>query len=346
MTAFFAEYGLFLLETLTILLVFLAVVVLVMILVSRKEQGDQPQGRIEVIDLRHGFEDAEAAIRAAISPRKAYKAWEKEQETRHKQRGKEAGTWPEKVMYVLDFDGDIHASAVHSLREEITAILAVAQPGDEVVLRLESAGGVVHGYGLAASQLQRIRDRGVPLTVCVDKVAASGGYMMACIADKLVAAPFAILGSIGVIGQLPNFNRVLKKYDIDFEMHTAGAYKRTLTVFGENTPEARNKFIEDLNETHRLFRDFVARFRPALDLPKVATGEIWFGTDAIGLKLVDELGTSDEYLASRIRECHVVQVVYRYRKTFAQRLGFGVEASLDRLLVRWLGRLQRSHFPG
>ncbi|MGK3627588.1 protease SohB, partial [Acinetobacter sp. A11] len=148
-------------------------------------------------------------------------------------------------IFVLDFKGDIQASAVENLREEITLILATAKAGrDRIVVRLESPGGMVHGYGLAAAQLVRLRDAGFHLTICVDKVAASGGYMMACIANEIIAAPFAIVGSIGVVAQVPNFNRLLKEHNVDFELYTAGQYKRTVTMFGENTPEGKAKFEE------------------------------------------------------------------------------------------------------
>jgi serine protease SohB len=232
------------------------------------------------------------------------------------------------------------------LREEVSAILAVASHTDEVLVRLESTGGVVHGYGLASSQLQRIRDRGIPLIVAIDKVAASGGYMMACMANRVLAAPFAIIGSIGVVGQVPNINRLLKKHDVDIELHTAGAYKRTLTVLGENTDAARSKFVEDLNQVHQLFKQLVGRMRPDLDIEKVATGEIWFGQEAIGLKLVDEIMTSDEYLQSRFGEQRILRLAHKYRKNLAQKAGFGIEAAVDRTVVRWLGRIQNSRlFP-
>jgi serine protease SohB len=199
-------------------------------------------------------------------------------------------------VFVLGFHGDIRAHAVRNLREEISALLTLAEPEDSVVVRLESSGGMVHAYGLAAAQLTRIRERGIPLTVCVDKVAASGGYLMACVADRIVAAPFAMVGSIGVLAQIPNFHRLLKKHDIDYELLTAGQYKRTLTVFGRNTDTARQKFAEELEDTHALFREFVQRYRPGLDVAAVATGEVWFGERAQGLGLVDTLGTSDALL--------------------------------------------------
>ncbi|MCY1432557.1 putative protease SohB [compost metagenome] len=220
----------------------------------------------------------------------------------------------------------------------------MATAEDEVVLRLESGGGMVHGYGLAASQLARIRDAGVPLTVCVDKVAASGGYMMACIGQKILSAPFAILGSIGVVAQLPNVHRLLKKHDIDFEVLTAGEYKRTLTVFGENTEKGREKFQEDLETTHELFKGFVSRYRPQLSIDEVATGEIWLGQAALGKQLVDELQTSDEYLAARARVADVYQLNFVRKKTMQERFGVGVSVVIDRVLVTWWERLGRSRF--
>ncbi|MDC0524502.1 protease SohB, partial [Porticoccaceae bacterium] len=214
-----------------------------------------------------------------------------------------------------------------------------ATPKDEVLLRLESSGGMVHSYGLASSQLDRLRKKNIPLTVCVDKVAASGGYMMACVADKILAAPFAIIGSIGVIAQMPNFNKVLKKHDVDFELLTAGEHKRTLTMFGENTDKGREKFIEELEETHELFKDYVSTRRPQVDIDKIATGEIWYGARAQDMALIDDIQTSDEYLVSRIEEADVFKISYVFKKKLHERLGLAAEESADRLLVKWWARL-------
>ena len=233
------------------------------------------------------------------------------------------------------------AHEVSSLREEITAVLAVARAEDQVVLRLESPGGVVHGYGLASSQLQRLRDKQIPLTVAVDKVAASGGYMMACVADKIVAAPFSIIGSIGVVAQIPNFNRFLKNKDIDVELHTAGQYKRTLTLLGENTEEGRQKFREDLNDTHQLFKSFVQQMRPTLDIDQVATGEHWYGTQALEKGLVDLVETSDELLLGLIDNHDVIGVRYQQRKKMLDRFTGSAAESADRLLLRWWQRGER-----
>ena len=236
-------------------------------------------------------------------------------------------------IYVLDFKGDTAASAVEQLREEITLILATAKAGrDRVVVRLESPGGMVHGYGLAAAQLVRLRDAGFHLTICVDKVAASGGYMMACIGSEIVSAPFAILGSIGVVAQVPNFNRLLKEKNIDFEMYTAGQYKRTVTMFGENTEEGKAKFEEELQQTHVLFKHFVEKYRPQLNVEKVATGEHWYGQDALDLNLVDKLQTSDEYLLSLLPQHDIYVIQTRKKPTLGEKLGLQAAQIADSLI--------------
>lgn len=215
---------------------------------------------------------------------------------------------PQTRVFVLDFKGDLLATAAESLREEVTVVLGVTAPGDEVVLRLESSGGAVHGYGFAASQLARLRDKKVPLTVCVDKVAASGGYMMACVGDKVLAAPFAILGSIGVVAPVPNLHRLLDRFGVDYEDVTAGKHKRTVTLLGVNTEEGRAKFKEQIDETHTLFKRFVTDMRPSLDIETVATGEHWYGTRAVELGLVDALRTSDDYLLDRSGSARIFEV--------------------------------------
>ncbi|WP_111931861.1 protease SohB [Acinetobacter baumannii] len=236
-------------------------------------------------------------------------------------------------IFVLDFKGDIQASAVENLREEITLILATAKAGrDRVVVRLESPGGMVHGYGLAAAQLVRLRDAGFHLTICVDKVAASGGYMMACIANEIISAPFAVVGSIGVVAQVPNFNRLLKEHNVDFELYTAGQYKRTATMFGENTPEGKAKFEEELQQTHVLFKHFVEKYRPQLNVDKVATGEHWYGQDALDLNLVDKLQTSDEYLLALLPQHDVYVINTRKKATLGEKLGLQAAQMADSLI--------------
>ncbi|RUR09150.1 protease SohB [Legionella septentrionalis] len=276
---FLAQYGLFALKTFTLVIAFLLLVAGIVAL------GRKPKPKLEIISLNKQWESMQQRMHKEILGKKLPK----------EKKSKE----PKSSLYVLDFTGDIKASQVEQLREEITAILEVAQPEDEVVIRLESPGGAVNGYGLAASQLQRIRDKKIPLTVCIDKMAASGGYLMACVANHIVAAPFAIIGSIGVVAQLPNFHRWLKKNDIDVELLTAGEYKRTLTLFGENTEKGRKKFQEDLEKIHQSFRQYVLENRQELDIDKVATGEHWLASDAYDLRLVDSLQTSDEYLSEK-----------------------------------------------
>ena len=246
-------------------------------------------------------------------------------------------------VYVLDFKGDTAASAVEHLREEITLILATANAGrDRVVLRLESPGGMVHGYGLAAAQLVRLREAGFHLTICVDKVAASGGYMMACIANQIISAPFAVVGSIGVVAQVPNFNRLLKEHHIDFELYTAGEYKRTVTMFGENTEEGKAKFEQELQQTHALFKHFVGKYRQQINVQQVATGEHWYGQDALDLNLVDELKTSDEYLLSLLAEHDVYSIETRKKPTLGDKLGLQAAQIVDRMVPSVVNKVVES----
>lgn len=236
-------------------------------------------------------------------------------------------------LFVIDFDGDVEASAVDNLREEITAIISAASPNDRVLVRLESPGGMVHAYGLAASQLSRIKAANLSLIIAVDQVAASGGYMMACVADHIIAAPFAVVGSIGVVAELPNFHRLLRHNKVDYEQHTAGEYKRTLTMFSENTDAAREKFKKELEETHDLFKQFITDNRPSLDIDKVATGEHWYGTQALALGLIDSIQTSDDYIVNAAKESDVFEVSYEVKKPLADRLSFSINSALEKAIL-------------
>jgi serine protease SohB len=298
--------------------VVVALLIMVGGVVALTRRGGEPdhRGRLDIRHLNEDYDGMALALKAATLPKKALKQARKEQKARDKQHDKIA----RRRVFVLNFHGDLRAAAVASLREEVTAVLTAAQPDDEVMVRLESAGGLVHAYGLAAAQLLRIRDRRIKLTVAVDKVAASGGYLMACVADRIIAAPFAILGSIGVIAQLPNFNRLLKKHDIDYEQFMAGEFKRTVTIFGENTDKGRHKFQEEIEVTHTLFKEFVKSHRPQLDLDQVATGEYWYGTRALEHRLADELRTSDDYLLDASSGADLYEVSYTGKKPWLARL--------------------------
>lgn len=338
------EYGLFLAQAVTIVA---AILILVVGLVSigMRQRADQHEGHIEIRDLNEKYHHIGEVLRNSVDDhetlKRRKKAEKKEEKTKAKQARKKlkhgADKPPDdrrKRLFVLNFDGDIRAGATDSLREEISAILPQVAEGDEVLVKLESPGGLVHSYGLAASQLQRIRAAKVPLVVAVDKVAASGGYMMACVADRIIAAPFAVLGSIGVLAQLPNFHRLLQKHDIDFELLTAGEYKRTLTMFGENTQKGREKFIEELEETHGLFKDFVSANRPTLDISRVATGEVWYGQHALQQGLVDELQTSDAFVQSRLANWDVFEVRFVHKKNWQEKLGLAAEGALERAFLK------------
>lgn len=344
---FLTEFGLFIAKTVT-LVVALLVIVSVVLSAAHKDKDDQgSDGELRVRKLNEKYRKLKESLQAKLrsdSERKAFeKARKKDDKAKQKaekaqRKSGDADDKPRPKVYVLDFDGDIKASDTDSLRRSITAVLSVAEPGtDEVVIRLESGGGLVHSYGLAAAQLDRIRAKGIRLTACVDKVAASGGYMMACVADRIVASPFAILGSIGVVAQLPNFHRFLKKNDVDFEILTAGEHKRTMTVFGENTDKGRTKFLEDLEDTHVLFKEYVGERRPELDIAAVANGDIWFGRRALEVKLVDEIKTSDEYLIEACDNADVISVGFQRKRTLPEKLGLATSAALEHTVWRVLG---------
>ncbi|CED59358.1 probable protease SohB [Moritella viscosa] len=355
---FLNEYGIFLAKTITFVLVLLFVVVSIINLTSKQKKSN---GRLEITNLSEQFKDVEDELQLHLVSEDEAKILEKEQhkaekkkhkdelkafKKAHKDKGndKDAVTKEdiEPRLFVLDFTAGIDAKEVASLREEITAILFVANEHDEVLVRLESGGGVVHGYGLASSQLERLKQANIKLTIAVDKVAASGGYMMACIADHIIAAPFAIVGSIGVVAQIPNFNRLLKKNNIDVEQLTAGEFKRTLTMFGENDDAGREKFQQELEETHVLFKNFVSTHRPDMDIEKIATGEHWFGTHAHERGLVDTLQTSDDYLLKANKSKTIYIVKYVVRKKLAEKLAQAASMAISISLNKFL---QQSKFP-
>ncbi|TYC62618.1 protease SohB [Marinobacter sp. BW6] len=350
---FLTEYGLFLAKIVTFVVAALVVISVIMS-AAQKDRGDhEGEGELKIKKLNEKYEKLRESIQSRLmsdQQRKAFQKARKKEQKAEKKAAKARKDTSEQEdgrgrVYVLDFDGDIKASDTDPLRRAITAVLSIADPEkDEVVIRLESGGGLVHSYGLAAAQLDRIRSKGVRLTACVDKVAASGGYMMACVADRIVASPFAILGSIGVVAQLPNFHRFLKKNDVDFEVLTAGEHKRTMTIFGENTDKGRQKFLEDLEDTHGLFKEYVSERRPDLDIAAVANGDIWFGKRALEVKLIDEIKTSDEYLIEACDRADVVSVAYQRKRTLPEKLGLATSAALEHTVWKVLGAFRNQKF--
>lgn len=342
---FLYEYGLFFAKVITLVIAVIAIIVTIAMSASKQKAK---KGELTITNLSDQFDDIAEELQHHLLTKEEWKQKEKDDKKKLKEQAKKekSGESKEKQhrTYVIDFKGGIDAKEVDALREEITAILTVANKEDEVFVRLESGGGVVHGYGLAASQLDRIRQREIPLTISVDKVAASGGYMMACVANKIIAAPFAMLGSIGVIAQLPNFNKILKKNDIEFEQLTAGEYKRTLTMFGENTDKGREKFVEELEEIHDKFKAHVANHRPEMDISKAATGEVWLGEKAKEIGLVDEIQTSDDYLQFANESRDILSIKYELKKGIAEKLAFAASTSVDSVVSKLLQR--NRIFPG
>ena len=338
MSEFFIEYGLFLLKVATIVIA-IVIVMGVAASIGRKASREG----LEVESINQKYKSLASTLRQAVLNKDERKKEAKAEKKRDKAAAKEASQ--RLRSFVINFKGDLKASAVPSLREEVSAVLDVAAPEDNVIVCLENHGGVVHEHGLAASQLARIRERDIPLIVCVDKVAASGGYLMACVASKIYAAPFAILGSIGVLAQIPNFNRLLDDHGIDFEQITAGEYKRTVTMFGENTDEDRAKLKEELEDVHGLFKAAVGKYRPELDLDKVATGEHWYGTRALELGLADEIKTSDELLTELAADRDLFELTYRIKQPLQKRLMANMDSALEGAAASGWRRRFESRLP-
>ena len=338
MSDFFFNYGLFFIKVLTIVV---AVVIIIGVAASAGRKAHQ-EG-LEVEDLNKKYKGLARTLRKAVLKKDERKKEAKAEKKREKAEAKAPTDRPR--SFVINFKGDLKASALPALREEVSAVLEVATGMDEVIVCLENHGGVVHEHGLAASQLARIRDKGIPLIVCVDKVAASGGYLMACVASRIYAAPFAILGSIGVLAQIPNFNRFLDSHGVDFEQVTAGKYKRTVTMFGENTDEDRAKLKEELEDVHTLFKAAVSEYRPDLDLEKVATGEYWYGTRALEMGLADEIKTSDELLSELAAERDLYALTYRIKQPLQKRLMANIDSALEKADATGWRRKFESRLP-
>ena len=356
---FLSEYGMFVAKVVTTVIAIVVVISAVSVSGGRGRRGIK-RGTVRVSKLNEHFEELRDSLREVVLDKQSLKSLRKEEKKQAKADKKEAKAVRKnqsdddsgeistagstKRVYVINFKGNIAADAVVCLREEVSAILSLATPDDEVLVRLESPGGMVHAYGLASSQLVRLKHAQIPLTVCVDKVAASGGYMMACLANKLVAAPFAIIGSIGVLVQLPNFHRVLKKHEVDYEIISAGEFKRTLTTFGEITEKGRDKVREDVETIHGIFKHWVKEHRPSVDIDKIATGETWLGTQAKERYMVDEIHTSDECILSACETADVFEVEYELPKSFQEKLGTVFENTLAKVFSQIVNQPNNDKF--
>lgn len=345
MNNFFLEYGLFVAKALTIIIGTLVVIAFfVDMMLSKKKHKEDNYIEIENINdkLENMQENLELEILSKSDYKRLQKSRKKDKKIKEKTKKKLAKQQSDDNLheadrprvFVLTFHGDLNASQTENLREEITAILTVAQEHDEVLVKLESNGGIVHNYGFAAAQLQRIKQHNINLVVAVDLVAASGGYMMACVANKIIAAPFAIVGSIGVLAQLPNFHKLLEKHNIDIEHHTSGEYKTTLTMLGKNTKKGREKFIAELEDTHTLFKNFVKHNRPVVDLTKIATGEYWYGLQALDLQLIDDIKTSDDYLINKSKEHDVYSIEYKIHESLKDKLSSVLSKATHHILEK------------
>tara|TARA_B100001559_G_C16492764_1_gene619211 strand:- start:1082 stop:2101 length:1020 start_codon:yes stop_codon:yes gene_type:complete len=333
-----ADYLVFLLKVFTIVL---AITIPLLLIIGSSKGKSQPRGKLSITNLSDKFEEMGNAVKGSLMTPKELKKFNKDLSKEKKKKDKDQ---TEDSIFVLNFKGDIQASEVEKLKQEVNAILLSETDCREVVIRVESGGGSAYAYGLCAAELKRLVDNKINLTVCIDKVAASGGYLMSCVASKIIAAPWAIVGSIGVIAQLPNFHRLLKKNSIDFEMHTAGAFKRTLTTLGENTEEGREKFKSDLEDLHLIFKNFVKEQRPEVDTDIVATGEVWQGEDAVRVGLVDSLETSDNYLVGLSKGAKLFELEFVEKKNLTERFAFSMQLILEKSLMKFYDLINRDRF--
>lgn len=332
-----ADYLVFLLKVFTIAV---AITVPLLLIIGSSKGKAQAKGKLAITNLSEKFEDMGNAVRSSNMNPKELKKFYKDINKSKKKKTDEK----EPSIFVLNFNGDIQASEVEKLKYEINAILLSESECKEVVVKVESGGGSAYAYGLCAAELKRLVDNDISLTVCIDKVAASGGYLMSCVATKIIAAPWAIVGSIGVIAQLPNFHRLLKKNLIDFEMHTAGEFKRTLTTLGENTEDGREKFKADLEDLHVIFKDFVKEQRPEVDTAIVATGEVWQGEEAVRVGLVDSLETSDNYLVNLSKDATLFEIEYLEKKNLSERFAFSMQLILEKSVVKFYDLINRDRY--
>ncbi len=337
MLEFLSNIAQFTLQSAVIVAAILIIIAFIASLVSKEKTNTE----IKVKSLNKKLNSHRQAVLQKKLDKKSFKNFLKKEKNKNKATENE---FTQPILYVLHFDGDIKASATEQLRQEISSVLMCAETKDEILLILESPGGMVHGYGLAASQLQRIKDKKIPLTICVDKVAASGGYMMAALADKIICAPYAIIGSIGVVASVPNFNKLLKKNNIDYLEITAGEYKRTITPLGEITDVGLTKFKEQIEGIHDLFKNHVKKLRPQLDLSKVATGEYWYGLQAKDLELVDEIGTSDDYLLNRFETHKIFEVSFSAKKTLKDKINESLASTIETLLFKFYSLFSQNIF--
>ncbi|KZX82185.1 hypothetical protein A3715_00045, partial [Oleiphilus sp. HI0009] len=235
-------------------------------------------------------------------------------------------------IFVLDFKGDKTASSVGSLSKEVSAILSVAKPNDEVFLRLESPGGTITGYGLASQQLIRLREAGIRLVVSVDEIATSGGYMMAAVGDRIIASPTSMLGSIGVIMEVPNFYNLLDRAGVQFHQFTAGKHKRLVSMTNKIGDAAKDQINQDLEKSHELFKNHVHTYRNSVNLESVSHGDVWSAKYCLDNKLVDDLMTSEAYLFDRASRANIFHISWDVERSFSDKLSsFAAQASINTL---------------
>lgn len=202
-----------------------------------------------------------------------------------------------KVTAVLRFEGDTMATGRQDFARMVDEVLHNKERIQRVIVVVNSPGGGVSVYGQMFAGMERMRNAGVDVTACVDTYAASGGYLMSVPAQRIIAAPFAMVGSIGVVSEFMNFNKLLRRLGVEPMTITAGELKRTVTPLSEVTEENKAAYKAQLEAIHRQFIAVVKKYRE-VDADRVCTGNHWTAAESVELKLnlVDGLATSQEYL--------------------------------------------------
>ncbi len=250
---------------------------------------------------------------------------------------------PPPRLAVLRFQGlrDLNASGDQRLSEAIDEVLVNRDHFEEAVVIIDSPGGTTHGYGHAYALLERLSASGLKVTACIDRIGASGGYLMALPADRILAGPFAIVGSVGVVAGIPNVKRLLEEKGVSYRLFVAGDKKRVVHFADDDGPEVREYMDEKLAGIHTQFLQAVEKHRgDRVKLDEVRSGDHWSAEESVekGLGLVDELQTSAEYLLERNREVALVMIERRVDITerFAGYLAARLSARVASLFTRWL----------
>jgi signal peptide peptidase SppA len=202
-----------------------------------------------------------------------------------------------------------------------------------VALLINSPGGAPTQSGLVAERIRQLADKkGVPVLAFAEDVAASGGYWLACAADEIYAHRTSMVGSIGVISGGFGFTGLLDRFGVERRLHTAGENKARLDPFSPEKPEDVEWLKKMHSQLHELFVDWVKERRGdrLSSTEGLFTGDIWLGSKALELGLIDGLGSLREVIAERYPDAEIF--IAEAKKPLLARLGLGAPAAASAML--------------